>query len=37
MVRRFYDYLASACNVGKSTLARIPIGEEIPCLLSRCL
>jgi hypothetical protein len=37
LVRGFYVYLAGACNVGKSTLASIPIGEEISCLLSRCL
>jgi len=28
-VRRFYDYLAGACNVGKSTLASILIVDEI--------
>jgi hypothetical protein len=28
-VRRCYVYLAGACNVGKSTLASIPIVEEI--------
>jgi GTPase Era involved in 16S rRNA processing len=28
-VRRFYVYLAGACNVGKSTLASILIVEEI--------
>jgi GTP-binding protein EngB required for normal cell division len=33
LVRRFHVYLAGACNVGKSTLASIPIGEEISCLL----
>ena len=29
MVRKFYVYLAGACNVGKSTLASILIVEEI--------